>query len=304
MKNTRTKLLPLLYCLLFVVRMNGQVTISLRKSFVDSINNRATVSTNYKILFAHDRPNRIAVDGDLHASGYDNIVGLASVIEIMNAAGQSTACGHIQQAVNSTETISITGAWRLWFEHPQHVDQTQGTIVPIEDTNPAHVFEIHPITNIQGIDISSSLVPIKNDKTEYAYKTAENAFSSYDKKSCKISAEGDMVLVQSSQIGDNYVKFKISLLETPLEAEDGFIVHCKVLGDNDTEVEASVRMIFIKNSAPANSVKLLGAGDKMEVLGIPRVCLNEVVNRLALSATNPDILNAFLPYEMIIVAQF
>jgi hypothetical protein len=57
------------------------------------------------------------------------------------------------------ESIPIIGVWRLWCEHGgSGVAHVQGgALEPITDTNPDHVFEIHPVVRIGGADVIDSL---------------------------------------------------------------------------------------------------------------------------------------------------
>ena len=67
--------------------------------------------------------------------------------EIMNAASERHAVATIHQVEGSGQTVTVSGAWRLWCEHGGDSEQTQGQdLAPFDTTNPAHVFEIHPIT--------------------------------------------------------------------------------------------------------------------------------------------------------------
>jgi hypothetical protein len=60
-------------------------------------------------------------------------------------------------------------------------------------------------------------------------------------------------------------------------------------------------MVFVKDTAPGNAVKNMAKGQRLHVLGIPRVNLHTVsliVNKLAPN----EKWHGPLPYEMIIVA--
>jgi hypothetical protein len=67
-------------------------------------------------------------------------------------------------------------------------------------------------------------------------------------------------------------------------------------------VSQSRRMVFVKGTAPAARVQGLGKGDRLHVLGIPRVNL-ERISFLVSSAGQTQVTTS-LPYEMIIVGVF
>src|ERR1039457_4877525 len=63
----------------------GQIEITLRKSFIDSLKNRVGITVDYQIIKAHKKPNPADKDGDLHIAGIGKHIGLPMVAEIMNA---------------------------------------------------------------------------------------------------------------------------------------------------------------------------------------------------------------------------
>jgi hypothetical protein len=67
-----------------------------------------------------------------------------------------------QGAITNHTTVKLTGVWRLWAEHGGNTDQKQGAAVePADDTNPDHIFEIHPIITINGTNFArDTFVPI------------------------------------------------------------------------------------------------------------------------------------------------
>ena len=65
----------------------------------------------------------------------------------------------------------------MWCEHGGTSDQIQGNpVAKAANTNPDHCFEIHPATEIAGVDVSATWKEIPDFKT----KDAEAAFSAYE----------------------------------------------------------------------------------------------------------------------------
>jgi len=62
------------------------------------------------------------------------------------------------------------------------------------------------------------------------------------------------------------------------------------------------RMIFVQGTSAANAVRNAAAGDRLRVLGIPRISLNKVLTLVQNNGTRQ--FEAPLPYEMIIVGVF
>src|SRR4030095_9775874 len=97
-------------------------------------------------------------DGDINISGTAPQIGLASVAEIMNAKDNPPAVAAVSDAEGTT--MKMVGGWRIWNEHGGG-DQTHGKPVSkAKNTNPVHVFEIHPLTKVGDIDVKNAFHPI------------------------------------------------------------------------------------------------------------------------------------------------
>src|SRR5947208_16283830 len=133
--------------LFLIAPLASAQTLVLQRSFIEKYKNRATIDATFIVDHAHRRPNNPAKDGDLHASGRSEEVGLPMVSEVMNAAGETTVLNVIHDTEATHAATPISGAWRIWFEHPSKQPQIQfDNVPPAGNTNPDHCFEIHPIT--------------------------------------------------------------------------------------------------------------------------------------------------------------
>lgn len=306
----RLQVFLLITCLLtFFSICRGEITVALTKGFVNKYKDKATISTTFNIDKHHDSPNPIGSgsdDGDIHIAGRDNVVKLPMVAEIINGLKAPSA---MDLLLNSTagEEISLTGVWRLWFEHPGHEDQVQGEAVPKpKNTNPDHIFEFHPVTKFGGIDVLNSFVPIEDEEAEFRGYPAEKAFNSYENRPATITKSNTAIMITSNKAVFNYAEFQIRLAGKPKDIGDGYIVlaniyNAKAKASDDPVVEESRRMVFVKGSKPADAVKDLKKGAKLHVLGIPRVNLNQVF-AIASGLQGGEEYSDVLPYEMIIVA--
>jgi hypothetical protein len=287
---------------------NG-IHITLKNEFIEKYKDRVTITARHFIVDkAHPKPNPQAKDGDLHAAGRDaEDVGLPTVAEVMNARIKpgADAVKLIHAAEGKDKTLEVTGAWRLWCEHGGTVPQAQGAALKaFKTTNPPHVFEIHPITAIDGTSVLESLRPIAGFKT----KDAHDAFVNYENLPCRIvPGEGTTTLI-SHMAGYNYVEFILELGEDPRPLADGTAVLCDV---RDLEGELLVRrrrMVFIKGSEPEQQVKGLTAGKRLHVLGLPRIDLALVSWRVQHAEDpkykNDKPLNWNLPYEIIVAGSY
>ena len=284
-------------------------TIVLKRAWIEQFKDRATIDASFTVDHAHKKPNPAANDGDIHVAGRaPKEIGLPMVAEVMNASNDQPAVKLIHADEGGGQFIAVTGAWRLWMEHPPGSGvQTQfDTVPPAANTNPDHCFEIHPLTKVGGNDLASSF----HDIPGFTPKDAVAAFASYEKLSVTLRASATAVTLDSQKGAFNYVLFALRALGNPTKLQDGgFAVMCDVAadtGDQDQAIDQNIRMIFVPGTEPWNKVNAgFAAGDEMKVLGIPRINLNAVSTFLTAAGKNAGGaagVTRKLPYEMIIVA--
>jgi hypothetical protein len=164
--------------------VRADITVSLTKGFVQKNKDRATISTTFSVDHFHKKPNKIGTgseDGDIHIAGRDSVVFLPMVAEILNGKRENDTFNFLM-GLSEGKEISLTGVWRLWFEHPGSEDQIQKkNSVPIpENTNPDHIFEFHPITKFGNFDCRDSFLPVADGPKEFRGYSADKAFADYE----------------------------------------------------------------------------------------------------------------------------
>jgi hypothetical protein len=277
--------------------------VQLKTAWAQQFQDRTSIQAAMIVHHAHKSPNAIKSggdDGDMHFSGESSDVGLPFVAEIVNAAlpGEKPAVTDMKAKEGKTSALNVSGAWRLWFEHPSS-SQTQGAPNPFtpDNTNPNHSFEIHPVSKVEQDDVGPSFVPI-NGYTAY---TADVAFPYFDNCVLTIKASTSGITLRSKKLKYNYVGFEIELTQDPKKVSDGYIALAKILS-NSGEDEAATgprRMIFVGGTSAATKIQGASSGDRLTVLGVPRINLNAV---LALVKKHGSAqFDAPMPYEMIIV---
>jgi len=306
--------LRMLLAIVILISISGlcraDVTLALNKSFVKRYKDRATITTNFRVDNHPDSPHGVsksAEDGDIHMAGRDSVFKLPLVAEIMNARFAPSALELLKQTA-ADQPISITGAWRIWFEHPGTDNQIQGKDVKVpKSPNPDHLAEIHPITKFSSVDVLSSFVEIKNQANPpriFAAYDAETAFGHYEDRPCTITASNTAIMIASRKSVYNYADFYIELTASPKEVTDGYLVFANVFQSDSEEDDpltaAPRRMVFVKDTEPTTRLLHLSHGERLHVLGIPRMNLTEVY---AIAQHNGATeVSISLPYEMIIAA--
>ncbi len=286
-------------CCLLVQAASAQTEITLKKTFIEKFKNRVTIDANFSVKHSLKKPHKPASDADIHCAGVAPEIGLATVVELMNAASKP----QIVQALVDAEggsPVAISGVWRLWSEHGGESFHVQGgSLPPIEDTNPDHVFEIHPITKVNGESMLDTISSIQG----YKPKDALEAFTHYERTRCHLTPKAKTVTISTTMVGFNYVEFVMHLNEDPHPVADGTQVFAAVSEvDEDEEVIVRKRrMVFIQGTDEEAKVKLLHKGDSLHVLGIPRINLSLISWRIANAKKKPQVLDWSLPYEIVIV---
>ena len=299
------KKFTLLFLPLFILTLavQAQIEISLRKTFIDSLKNSISINSDYFVVKAHKSANPGSKDGDLHVAGYDNIIGMATVAEIMNAKKYKAALKVIHDNEGKNTPVPMHGAWRIWCEHPgsegSFKQGKKSAMNNITTTNPDHAFEIHPVLSVGDNDLTPSLKKI----TGFKYKDVTNAFNAYSNVRCKLKEKGDHIVIQTNGIGYNYVDFWIEIVDTSqFVVSDGRFVMCSVMDKNGEVLVSKMRMAFPLNSPAEKKVRTKQQGDKMHVVGIPRISLALVAYRISHADDFENILEWNLPMEMIIVS--
>jgi hypothetical protein len=284
-------------------------TVVLKRAWVNKYRNRATVVARFIVDKAHPKPNAPAKDGDMHIAGRaDEDVGLPMVAEIMNAGlgPQTAAVTEVHAREKDKQSVTVVGAWRVWFEHPATDPQVQfDTVDPATTTNPDHCFEIHPVATFSNDAVGgTSFIPVDG----YQPYDAQTAFGSYEKLTFTLQIQNDAVALTSPKTGHNYAHFYLSFLAKPQPLADpdeagGYIALADVYqtAGADQPEAAKVRMIFVPGTKPAQWVKDKepSEGDVVHVLGIPRVNLDGVASFV--DAGGSGTVRRKLPYEIIVV---
>ena len=288
----------------------ADITVALTKGFVKKYKDKATIPTNFEVDKHHNTPNPIgggSDDGDVHIAGRDSVVKLPMVAEIINGKRETDPFNFLMQ-MSAGQTIPIVGVWRLWFEHPGSEDQIQGQpVASPTNTNPDHIFEFHPVVKFGNFDCLDSFVPIADQSHEFRGYPADKAFATYEQRPGTITASSTAIMILSNKAGYNYAEFEMRLTGAPKDVGDGYIVLANVYNagapaNADPLTQEPRRMIFVKGSKPADKVATMKKGDKLHVLGIPRVNLNEVYAIATGLQGHDEYSEGGLPYEMIIVA--
>ena len=199
----------------------AQTQLVLNKAWVTKVQNLVSIDIDMEVDHSLKSPHKAgkccSLDGDIHFSGRSNDIRLPMVAEIMNAAAEPGALQDLKAAAHGA-TVPLTGVWRLWFEHAGSGDQVQGDDVPVpDDTNPPHVFEIHPVSQFGSDSVADSFSPVAH-LLPYA---GSEAFPKYENQTATIQSDAQSITISSTVIGYNYTHFVMQLAGKPVKSQDG-----------------------------------------------------------------------------------
>lgn len=307
----------ILFCLgflLYAPAVDSQPSITLRKTFVDSFKNRVTINAQYNVWYSHKKANTAIKDGDIHCSGYDAKIGLPMVAEVMNAKDYKAAVDlfieHEGKGDPDNKKLSLTGVWRLWPEHLGAEDFFQGmklsrARIEKKTTNPDHVFEIHPVTQLEDIDLTSSLVNIEG----YEPKDVWSVFGQIQNKKFAITHNKKTISFSTKQIGNNYIDLW-ARVDQFWKVEDGAMAFCTILDSDfdpstdkiaDKLVSKKTRVVFVTGSEPYKQAAKKTGKHLIHILATPRINLSLISWRIKASQKKPEVLNWGMPVEFIAV---
>ncbi|MGH9347699.1 MAG: hypothetical protein ACRD26_10585 [Vicinamibacterales bacterium] len=266
----------------------------LQNAWIDAHKNRALVEATFTVDRSHATPNSAAKDGDLHVAGRAPAVGLPLVVEVVNARldAHKPLLQQVKAAEKSKVPVTLAGVWRLWFEHPGRHTHTQGASVPVpKNTNPDHVFEIHPVTHFSDGTLDDSLEESFVDIKGYSPADATRAFEHYERQVFTVNKGATFTSIQAKQAGFNYSRFAMVLTSLPKPTvkrspdgksridEGGLVVLARVetLDGKQVLTAAPRRMVFVPGTAPRNRVATAQIGDRFQVIGIPRINLERLM---------------------------
>jgi hypothetical protein len=275
---------------------SGDVTILLRKSFIERYKNRVTMDATLRVEGPIEEfPSFL--DGDLHFEGPAREAGFPCVAEIANAASHKEAVELVRRASRTRSRLNVSGAWRLWVEHGVNAVQTPGEPQPEYLTaNPRHVFEIHPVTRIDSMDLLDSLRPVKGYKAGEARRT----FGMYEKTDSALRVGRWTVSIVTKPGLYNDVEFLMQLIdEKPRVVDDGRFVMASAMALDGSVVARRVRLVLVKGSDAEKAVRRLKPGERLHVVGLPRLNLEEISRRMR-AAGKARLLLGPLPYEIVV----
>ena len=273
--------------------------ITIRRDFLERYRNRVTIDTRFTVDAAADSPNPDAFDGDLHFSGRAPEVGLRMVSEIKNAALAPEAVRMVGEAAKVRRTLALTGAWRIWPEHSLGAREFQGdSIPPLETPYPDHVFEVHPVTRLAGLDLLNTFRVIDG----YKAGSAERTLGIYEDAECTVSATAEAVTLTTATWLYNDVHFLMeATAEPPQVVADGRFLTARALDRDGTPLVEKVRLVFVLGSEPERRVRGIAPGTRLHVWGLPRISLAGIAERLRGQPAGAAPVKGALPYELVII---
>lgn len=280
------------------IRMSPDaVRFTLNRSFIETYKDRVTMETNFTVdETSEPAPNLF--DGDLHFSGRAPEIGLRTVGEMINASEAESAVALIRSAAKTRRPLRLVGVWRLWPEHALGAPEAQGREVStLENPFPDHVFEIHPVTRVEGLGLLDSFHPIEGFRPGAAKRT----FGLYQAARLKLRVARTTVTLDTPPSLYNDVHFLMEITDSVHQVVPGgrFLTASARDTDGNLLVEG-LRMVFVEGTSPEHAVTGARPGTRFHVYGLPRLSFAEISRRMG-SASSPEPIEGPLPYEIVVL---
>lgn len=308
--------------LLAVSASAQEFTLVIDNDFVRAHHNRVTTDVRFTPVGAQTNAHSPANDGEVHISGTavmadtGRALGFATVAEIMLAAQYEGRGGHLQFIADEARAgrpIRMRGVWRLWGEHGDSFFN-QGTF-PASATwnpqsNPPHIFEIHPVTQIvRGGRQVSFLGDFRfllgfNDLNNV--RRTRGAFGLFERMRCRIVPGARTTTITGSRQQFNFVQFVAELRGRPEVAAggDGVFMRADILdqtgrGASGAEpLAGDVRLVFTAGTAPTAELQRIRGDGRMRLVGFARISLTPVNDAI----TSGRAFEGKFPYEIVVTS--
>lgn len=278
------------------------VRFTLKRSFIEAYQNRVDIDTHFTVDDASGGPAPNLFDGDFHFAGRAPEIGLRLVGEVANASEQDSAVALVKRAAKAHRALRIAGAWRLWPEHALGAPEQQGRPEqPLENPYPDHVFEVHPVTRLEGLDLRGTIHPVEG----YRAGAAKRTFGIYQGARLTLRATGTTVTLDTPPSLFNDVHFLMEITGTRQEVvEGGRFVTASALDTDGNLLAEGLRMVFIAGTPPELAVRAAGPGTRLHVVGLPRVSFAEISRRVRAAGDGGLPIEGPLPYELVILGVY
>lgn len=297
-------------------------TLVLNNDFVRAHHDRVTIDVRFTPVGAQTDAHSAAKDGEVHISGTAVMadsgrpLGFATVAEIMHAAQYEGRGGHLQfiaGEARASRPVRMRGVWRLWGEHGDRFF-SQGTFhAPSTwrpQSNPPHIFEIHPVTHIEreGRTVSFledfRFLPGFTDLSDV--RRTRGAFGLFERMTCRIEPGARTTQITGSRQQYNFVGFVAELRGRPEAARggDGVFVRADIFdqagrgASNREPLARDVRLVFTAGTPPEAELRRIRGDGRMRLVGFARISLTPVneaiVNRRGFEGK--------FPYEIVVTS--
>jgi len=285
------------------MKVNAQLSdqeleIEINKSFLEKYKDRVSINATFTVDKAVQNPVARIFDGDFHLAGRAPEIALPVVAEIANGASAKKASDLVHGAEGTGKPLKISGVWRIWPEHAGSAKEEQGRpLAASTSSNPGHIFEIHPVTRINEVEVLDTFRPIEG----YMPGDARDTLEGYEKVVCKLTVKPKTVFIVTRKGLWNDVEFLMEIADDrQIEVPGGRFVIASARDLKGDLLVKRLRMVFVKDTPPERAVRLLKRGNRLHVYGLPRVDFAEVSRRVRGSKKDPALLVKPLPYEIII----
>lgn len=229
------------------------------------------------------RVHDLRSDEDLHFALEAPEMQTPVVCELMNARSQPDAAITDKEywpqqftELFANGTVTVRGVFRIWPDHAAVNEESGAEMQGTATSNPPHVVEMHPIAGLlQGrrlLDTRANIAPITFEGRAYPYKDPGRwgDMMSHTISTRVVQNQGrDYLELQTPQIGFNYWRLRLQIVDAPANAGDGHRFTARVVSPTRVYREP-VRCFTVAATQADRDVTALQPGYEVPVVAIGR----------------------------------
>ncbi|MCP4897565.1 MAG: hypothetical protein GY906_11390 [bacterium] len=296
--------------LLLAPPVSESAEVRLRESLLEQQRDRATIQIVAVVDHIGDSAHALNKDCDLHVPLRSRDVMVPLIGELKNACSEKpdgthrTHWSHQVYEETHGRAVQVAGVFRIWLEHPPSGTKYHSESKRVDwykNSGPKHVVELHPITQIGGLDFTNTVKAIEEGAESYeGYKASK--LKSILRKKLTIrrlsSSVGTLVQMVGKGASRNHWNLSAVVASAPtVLADGGHRITLNILKDGEPMPEAmGLPAVTVAGTGADAAVAALSIDDQIDLQALIRIDLNPILNNLSNTETTIP-----LPVEFILL---
>jgi len=258
--------------------------LHLREALLEGQRDQVTATITAEIDQLGERAHPLEEDCDLHVPLRSPDIRVPLLAELKNACSEKPAgttlsywSQQIAQEVG-VGSVSVTGVFRIWLEHPPPGNQVQSEAAPLPaypHSNPDHQVELHPLLQIASLDFRDHVKLIKEGEWYYEGYGPKELRTVLQKRLTvqRIGVQGQpYIRIRGAKTGFNHWNLRGRVAEAVRPLADGVALRLDILRGNQVVPGAvGLPAVAVAGTAAHTKAQVLAVGDIIEFQALGRL---------------------------------